>query len=88
MSVRRPPITGRWPSALVTSKATFGFDDAGELYPRSVHPGVEVEDVFDDFPWALRTAEDVGAGVVVTDPAPTSEELELVRTFDPDGFWT
>jgi glutaconate CoA-transferase, subunit B len=82
------PAPGGGPSALVTSKAAFGFDDAGELYLRSVHPGVEVADVIDDFPWELHTAADVGAGSVTTTPEPTTEELELVRTFDPDGFWT
>ncbi|MDF9748506.1 CoA-transferase subunit beta [Natrinema salsiterrestre] len=82
------PAPGGGPSALVTSKATFGFDERGELYLRSVHPGADVTDVLAAFPWEVRTAEDVGEGVVETTPEPTDEELELVRTFDPDGFWT
>lgn len=81
------PAPGGGPSALVTSKATFGFD-GGELYLRSVHPGVDVADVLVDFPWEMNTAEDVGEGPVTTTPEPTAKELELVRTFDPDGFWT
>ncbi|WP_247004195.1 CoA-transferase subunit beta [Halosolutus gelatinilyticus] len=82
------PAPGGGPSALVTSKATFGFDDSGELYLRSVHPGSEIEDVLAAFPWDVQTADDVGDGAVETTPEPTAEELDLVRTFDPDGFWT
>ena len=82
------PAPGGGPSALVTSKATFGFDDGGELYLRSVHPGADVDDVLAAFPWDVQTAEDIGVGEVETTPEPTAEELDLVRTFDPDGFWT
>lgn len=82
------PAPGGGPSALVTSKATFGFDESGELYLRSVHPGVEAMDILADFPWEMNTAEDVDAGTVTTTPEPTDEDLELTRTFDPDGFWT
>ena len=74
---------GGGPSALVTSKATFGFDDHGELRLESVHPGERVDDVLADLPWEVKTVTDVG----VT-PAPTDEELKLIRRFDPDGFWT
>lgn len=82
------PAPGGGPSALVTSKATFGFDDGGELYLRSVHPGVEASDILVDFPWEINTAEDVDDGTVTTTPEPTTKELELIRTFDPEGFWT
>jgi glutaconate CoA-transferase subunit B len=84
------PAPGGGPSALVTSKATFGFDDRGELYLRSLHPGVAAADVRPDFPWEVRTAADVEAGPdeVETTPTPTAAELDLIRTFDPDGFWT
>ncbi|MEM4780413.1 MAG: CoA-transferase [Halalkalicoccus sp.] len=81
------PAPGGGPSALVTSKAAFGFA-GGELYLRSVHPGAEAADVLADFPWEVPTAEEVGEGPVATTPEPTGEELELIRTFDPDGFWT
>jgi glutaconate CoA-transferase subunit B len=38
----------------------------------------------------VRTAADVEAGPdeVETTPTPTAAELDLIRTFDPDGFWT
>jgi glutaconate CoA-transferase subunit B len=82
------PAPGGGPSALVTSKATFGFDGNGELYLRTTHPGVEEADVLADFPWEMNTAEEVGEGAVMTTDEPTTEELELIRRFDPDGFWT
>ncbi|SFS90736.1 CoA-transferase subunit beta [Halostagnicola kamekurae] len=82
------PESGGGPSALVTSKATFGFDDDGELYLRSLHPGADEAAVAADFPWEVQTAADVGEGPVTTTPEPTGEELGLIRTFDPDGFWT
>ena len=84
----REGVPGGGPDALVTTKATFGFDDDGELFLRTLHPGVGRDEVVDDFPWALRTAEEATGEAVGTTPEPTAEELELIRTFDPDGFWT
>ncbi|MFB6354651.1 MAG: CoA-transferase subunit beta [Halobacteriales archaeon] len=84
----REGVAGGGPDALVTSKATFGFDADGELYLRTTHPGVEPADLEDDFPWALQTAADVGEGAVGTTDPPSAEALSLVREFDPDGFWT
>ncbi len=84
----REGVPGGGPSALVTTEACFGFDDGGELFLRSTHPGVDPADVLDDFPWPLRTAEDVGRGPVGTTAPPSEAALSLVRTFDPDGFWT
>ena len=34
------------------------------------------------------TAEDAIGEPVGTTPEPTAEELDLIRTFDPEGFWT
>jgi glutaconate CoA-transferase subunit B len=84
----RNGLPGGGPSALVTSKATFGFDEDGELYLRTVHPGITVEEIHDDFTWNLQTAADVGEGEVERTPEPSDDELDLIRTFDPDGFWT
>ncbi len=86
----REELPGGGPSALVTTKASFGFDD-GELYVKSCHPGVGLDEVRADFPWNLRTKADLAGdagGPVETTPEPTAEELDLIRTFDPDGFWT
>jgi glutaconate CoA-transferase subunit B len=84
----REGVPGGGPAALVTSKATFGFDADGECYLRTTHPGVDPDSIFEDFPWTLQTAADVGEGPVGTTEPPTEEVLELVREFDPEGFWT
>lgn len=81
------PAPGGGPSSLVTTKAAFGFDDRGELTLESVHPGESVEEVLAAIPWDVATA-DGGADDVPVTPAPTEEELDLIRRFDPDGFWT
>ncbi|MBX0325328.1 CoA-transferase subunit beta [Halomicroarcula sp. F13] len=84
----RNSVAGGGPETLVTTKATFSFDDDGEMYVESVHPGVDLDDIVDDFPWDLRTAKDVtGDAVGRTDP-PSQTVLDLIRKFDPDGFWT
>jgi glutaconate CoA-transferase subunit B len=84
----REGVPGGGPSALVTTKATFGFDDDGELFLDSCHPGVSTGEVTADFPWELRTRADVEGSTVGTTAEPTAEELSLIREFDPDGFWT
>lgn len=71
------------PDALVTSKATFGFDSTGELVLRTTHPGVDPDEVTADFPWPLQTATPIGTTTEPSDPV-----LSLIRTYDPDGFWT
>lgn len=80
---REHPAPGGGPAALVTSKATFDFDESGELRLRSLHPGVDGESVHRSFPWELRTAS-----TIETTAPPSEEVLDLIRTFDPDGFWT
>lgn len=85
-SEREPP--GGGPSVLVTSKATFGFSSMGELYLRSVHPGVDPQAIAADVPWALPTADGIGQDDVPMTERPSEQELTLIRQFDPDGFWT
>jgi glutaconate CoA-transferase subunit B len=80
-------VPGGGPAALVTTKATFAFDESGELFLRTVHPGVSIETVKNDIPWELKTAANVGEEITTTNK-PTDEEVDLIRTFDPEGFWT
>src|SRR6266576_3673617 len=42
------------PSAVITTKCVLRFDDSGEVYLASVHPGVSVEDVVKNTGWELR----------------------------------
>jgi glutaconate CoA-transferase subunit B len=71
------------PSAAITTKAVLRFDDHGEAYLASAHPGIEIDDVLANTGWKLRVADDVG----VT-PEPTAEELHAIRDYDKEGFWT
>jgi glutaconate CoA-transferase, subunit B len=80
-------VTGGGPDALVTTKATFGFYN-GELFLKTTHPGVSVNEVQADFPWELQTIGDIGQGKVEETSEPTERELSLIRKFDPEGFWT
>jgi len=80
------------PSAVITTKCVLRFgrtgeagvpENAGEAFLDSVHPGVTVEDVVANTGWKLKVAEDVG-----TTPEPNAAELQAIRDYDKDGFWT
>jgi glutaconate CoA-transferase subunit B len=71
------------PSAILTTRGVLRFDDSGEAFLASVHPGVAIEDVVANTGWKLRVARDVSET-----PAPTEAELAVIRDFDPTGFWT
>jgi glutaconate CoA-transferase, subunit B len=71
------------PSAVITTKAVLRFDETGEAYLASLHPGIELEDVLTNTGWKLRVANDV-----TTTSAPTDEELQAIRGYDKEGFWT
>jgi len=71
------------PSAVITTKAVLRFDENGEAYLASVHPGIELDDVLANTGWRLRVANDV-----TTTSAPTQEELKATRGYDKEGFWT
>jgi len=71
------------PSAVITTKAVLRFDELGEAYLASVHPGIELDDVLANTGWKLRVANDVTSTSV-----PTQEELEAIRNYDKEGFWT
>src|SRR5579862_9520150 len=71
------------PSAVITTKAVMRFDDNGEAYLSSVHPGISVEDVVTNTGWKLRVASDIKET-----PEPSEAELRAIRDYDRDGFWT
>jgi glutaconate CoA-transferase subunit B len=71
------------PSAAITTKAVLRFTDDGEAYLDSVHPGIELEDVLANTGWKLRQAKDVQQT-----PEPSREELQAIREYDKEGFWT
>jgi glutaconate CoA-transferase subunit B len=71
------------PSAVITTRAVLRFDESGEAYLDSVHPGVAVEDVLVNTGWPLRLAAMVSETAV-----PTEEELNAIHEYDKTGFWT
>lgn len=76
----------RWggPAAIITDKCIFRFDShTREAYLDSVHPGVKVEEVVRDVGWDLKVASDLK----VT-PAPTEEEVRLIRLLDANRIYT
>ena len=75
---------GRGPSVVVTDLGSYDFDpETGEMRLVAVHPGVSLDDVRAATAWDLRIADDLR-----TTPAPTDEELRLIREeLDPQGAY-
>ncbi len=71
------------PSAVITTKAVLRFDDTREAYLASNHPGVSVDDILSNTGWPLRVASDLRET-----PAPDDRELDAIREYDKEGFWT
>jgi glutaconate CoA-transferase, subunit B len=68
---------------VVTDLGVFHLDD-GELRLDAVHPGVTLERVTSSMGWQPRVA-----GSLAQTPAPTTEELRLIREeLDPGGAYT
>ena len=75
---------GRGPSVVVTDLGSYDFDpETGEMRLVAVHPGVSLDDVRAATGWDLRIADDLQ-----TTPAPSDEELRLIREeLDPQGAY-
>ncbi len=72
------------PSAVITTLGVLRFDPGScEMMLKSVHPGVSEETVRSRTGWPLKVAPDLS-----TTPAPSEEELAMIRHFDPLGYWT
>jgi len=72
------------PSAVITTLGVLRFDSTScEMVLSATHPGVTVEQVRQNTGWPLK----VSADVAVT-PAPSARELEMIRKFDPEGYWS
>jgi glutaconate CoA-transferase, subunit B len=76
------PSGGSGPSVVVTPLAVLDFTDAGEMRVKSLHAGISVEEVRDNTGFDLALPE----GAIPETIPPTSDELVLMRTFDPDGL--
>jgi glutaconate CoA-transferase, subunit B len=82
---RRPTEwPGAGPSVVVTSLGVYKFDETGEMYLASLHPGVTVDQVKDNTGWDMK----IGPGLDET-PSPSEDELHLIREqLDPEGIYT
>jgi glutaconate CoA-transferase subunit B len=74
---------GRGPTVVVTDLGIYRFGDSGEMTLSSLHPGVTLERALAETGWPLASD-----GEPATTPAPTDEELRLVREeLDPEGAY-
>jgi glutaconate CoA-transferase subunit B len=76
---------GSGPTNVVTDLGTYVFDQVtGEMTLATLHPGVTLADVRAGMGWEPAMAADLGET-----PAPTGEELRLIREeLDPAGVYT
>jgi glutaconate CoA-transferase subunit B len=71
---------GSGPSVLITTKGVFKFDqETKEMYLAGIHPGVTVEEIRAQVPWALKTADPLE-----NTRLPSEEEVRIIRGFAPE----
>jgi glutaconate CoA-transferase subunit B len=75
---------GSGPSVVVTDLGIYHFDESGEMRLDSLHPGATLAAVRASMGWEVRVA-----AALAETPAPTEDELRLIREqLDPDGLYT
>lgn len=73
-----PPGSG--PKVVYGTKGVFRFEEEScEIYLDGLFPGNAVEEVLAEVPWDLKVAPDLRKL-----PAPTQEEVDLIREFAPE----
>ena len=77
-------LTRGGPSAVITTMGIFRFDEKNrEMVLASLHPGVGHADVQASTGWPMAVSPRLDQT-----QRPTRQELEAIRRFDPQGFWT
>jgi glutaconate CoA-transferase subunit B len=72
------------PAAVITTLGVLRFDlDTREMVLSQIHPEVTRDEVARNTGWPLRIAEDLART-----PVPAPDELEMLKRFDPRGYWT
>jgi glutaconate CoA-transferase, subunit B len=72
-------IKGGGPDCIVTDLGVFDFDpETFRMRVKSIHPGLTLQDIQDNTEFELLISENVGLT-----PAPTQEEVEIIRKIDP-----
>jgi glutaconate CoA-transferase, subunit B len=81
---RRQGLVRGGPAAVITTLGVLRFDrQTGEAYLASYHPFTTPQAVQAATGWPLRLGDELAPT-----PAPTDDELRLIREADPHGFWT
>jgi glutaconate CoA-transferase subunit B len=63
--------------------AVFRFDESGEMYLDTVHPGFTVQDVIDNVGFTLNVSRVSGQTL-----PPTKQQIHLLyRVVDPEGIF-
>lgn len=70
------------PSALITSLGVFRFPNGKAVLER-LHPGATLQEAYAATGWDLQVSPDLE-----TTPRPTLQQIEIIRQFDPNRFWT
>jgi glutaconate CoA-transferase subunit B len=69
---------------VVTDLAIYHFDETGEMRLDSLHPGATLDQVRETIGWDPKVS-----AALTTTPAPSDEELRLIRVeLDPGGAYT
>ncbi|HSL97178.1 MAG TPA: CoA-transferase [Candidatus Deferrimicrobiaceae bacterium] len=75
---------GRGPSVVVTDLGIWHFDESGEMRLDAIHQGATLDDIRATVGWQPKVA-----ATLATTPAPSAEELRLIREeLDPAGAYT
>ena len=80
---RKVGLTRGGPSAVITTLGVFHFDPhTCEMVLHTIHPGVSVAMIQANTGWTLNVSAELHQT-----PPPTTSERNIIRTFDPNGFW-
>ena len=67
-------LTGTGPTKVYTPKCIFAFKESGNIYVKSIHPGILKEDIVDNTGFDVGSLEDVP-----TTKFPTQKQLKILR---------
>jgi glutaconate CoA-transferase, subunit B len=77
-------LLGGGPAAIITTLCVFRFPEGGgEAHVASVHRGHTIDEVRAETGWEVKVGDHVSETAL-----PSEFELEAIRRFDPEGFWT
>ena len=80
----RNGMLGGGPSRVITSMGIFSFAaETHEMVLTSYHPGVSVEQISNETGWPIKISNEIHQTT-----APTRDELNAVRKYDPKAIWT